>query len=228
MEENKQKKKREFRPPLSTAKKKPTPKLDSLFIPKRSKLESSKFSKDKSSLKNNNQKEEKIHHKQDQQVYTINGISINFPYKAYACQLNMMDKVANISIVLFFQITRALMAPIGENALLESPTGSGKSLSLLCSVLSWLSHQKLKTASKNGTISIGEFPDEISFKKETHSTVPKIYVCSRTHRQITQLVKELGSTSYRPKMAVLGSRNHLCLQNVALNAPDPNEKWYSS
>lgn len=67
---------------------------------------------------------------------------------------------------------------------------------------------------------------EVSLPKESLETpLPKIFICSRTHRQITQLVKELGSTSYRPKMAVLGSRNHLCLQSSALNSQDPNEKW---
>ncbi|KAG0216106.1 Fanconi anemia group J protein [Mortierella sp. GBA30] len=42
--------------------------------------------------------------------------------------------------------------------------------------------------------------------------LPKIYFGSRTHKQITQLVKELKSnTVYRPKMVVLGSRNHYCI-----------------
>lgn len=127
---------------------------------------------------------------------------------------------------LSLQITRALSAPTSENALLESPTGSGKSLSLLCSVLSWLHHQKSRKGAKCASLSTEELPQEILFKKELPPSVSKIYICSRTHRQITQLVKELGSTSYRPKMAVLGSRNHLCLQNAALNSADPNEKWY--
>lgn len=39
----------------------------------------------------------------------------------------------------------------------------------------------------------------------------KIYVASRTHAQIAQLVKELRSSPYRPSMVVLGSREQYCI-----------------
>ncbi|XP_070826529.1 Fanconi anemia group J protein [Chaetodon trifascialis] len=56
--------------------------------------------------------------------YTIGGVKINFPCKAYPSQLAMMNS-----------IIRGLNS--GQHCLLESPTGSGKSLALLCSALGW-------------------------------------------------------------------------------------------
>uniref|UniRef100_A0A3B4AQG3 Helicase ATP-binding domain-containing protein n=1 Tax=Periophthalmus magnuspinnatus TaxID=409849 RepID=A0A3B4AQG3_9GOBI len=56
--------------------------------------------------------------------YTIGGVKIHFPCKAYPSQLAMMNS-----------IMRGLNN--GQNCLLESPTGSGKSLALLCSTLGW-------------------------------------------------------------------------------------------
>ncbi|XP_028429071.1 Fanconi anemia group J protein isoform X2 [Perca flavescens] len=56
--------------------------------------------------------------------YTIGGVKINFPCKAYPSQLAMMNS-----------IVRGLN--YGNHCLLESPTGSGKSLALLCSALGW-------------------------------------------------------------------------------------------
>ncbi|KAG1951787.1 Fanconi anemia group J protein [Pimephales promelas] len=56
--------------------------------------------------------------------YTIGGVKINFPCKAYPSQLAMMNS-----------IIRGLNQ--GKHCLLESPTGSGKSLALLCSALAW-------------------------------------------------------------------------------------------
>lgn len=42
--------------------------------------------------------------------------------------------------------------------------------------------------------------------------VPNVIIyASRTHSQLTQVVKELKSSSYRPVMAVLGSRDQLCV-----------------
>ncbi|XP_047450348.1 Fanconi anemia group J protein [Mugil cephalus] len=56
--------------------------------------------------------------------YTIGGVKIYFPCKAYPSQLAMMNS-----------IIRGLNS--GQHCLLESPTGSGKSLALLCSSMAW-------------------------------------------------------------------------------------------
>ncbi|CAB1422446.1 unnamed protein product [Pleuronectes platessa] len=63
--------------------------------------------------------------------YTIGGVKINFPCKAYPSQLAMMNS-----------IVRGLN--YGNHCLLESPTGSGKSLALLCSALGWQRAQLAK------------------------------------------------------------------------------------
>ncbi|KAG8451681.1 hypothetical protein GDO86_003752 [Hymenochirus boettgeri] len=56
--------------------------------------------------------------------YTIGGVKILFPCRAYPSQLAMMNS-----------IMRGLNGK--QHCLLESPTGSGKSLALLCSALAW-------------------------------------------------------------------------------------------
>ncbi|KAI8880305.1 hypothetical protein K501DRAFT_191579 [Backusella circina FSU 941] len=51
-----------------------------------------------------------------------------------------------------------------------------------------------------------------NLKYETFNQIPRIFVGSRTHKQITQLVDELKeNTTYRPRMTVLASREHLCV-----------------
>ncbi|XP_034024865.1 LOW QUALITY PROTEIN: Fanconi anemia group J protein [Thalassophryne amazonica] len=63
--------------------------------------------------------------------YTIGGVKIHFPCKAYPSQLAMMNS-----------IVRGLNH--SQHCLLESPTGSGKSLALLCSALAWQRAQMAK------------------------------------------------------------------------------------
>ncbi|XP_056139365.1 Fanconi anemia group J protein [Lampris incognitus] len=67
--------------------------------------------------------------------YTIGGVKIQFPCKAYPSQLAMMNS-----------IIRGLNS--GQHCLLESPTGSGKSLALLCSALAWQRAQYAKLEQK--------------------------------------------------------------------------------
>lgn len=62
-------------------------------------------------------------------VLNLVGIPVEFPYKPYGSQLSYMSRVIST-------LDRAQRD--GHcHALLESPTGTGKSLSLLCSALAW-------------------------------------------------------------------------------------------
>lgn len=69
-------------------------------------------------------------------IYPIGGIQVEFPYQPYGSQLAFMCRVIST-------LDRAQRD--GHcHALLESPTGTGKSLSLLCSVIAWQQNHKLK------------------------------------------------------------------------------------
>ena len=112
--------------------------------------------------------------------YTIEGVEVDFPFEAYACQLKFME--SNI---------KALMG--STNAILESPTGTGKTLCLLCSTLAYQQHLRQK-----------------------EGRAFKIYYSSRTHAQLSQVIRELRGTAYHDEVrtAVLGSRDHLCVEPV--------------
>lgn len=42
-------------------------------------------------------------------------------------------------------------------------------------------------------------------------SVPQVYYASRTHSQLSQVIKELKASGYNPKMTILGSREQLCI-----------------
>jgi regulator of telomere elongation helicase 1 len=134
----------------------------------------------------------------------LRGVPIHFPFKPYKCQEDYMGKVLD-----------ALLR--SENALLESPTGTGKTLCLLCAALAWQREQarELRSEDKvlpeflnnNNNNNTNSFNNN---KKQPHR-VPTIIYASRTHSQLSQVVRELRSTRYRPKHAVLGSREQMCV-----------------
>lgn len=66
-----------------------------------------------------------------QHKFQTEGHTVYFPFPPYNCQVDFMSK-----------LIKALNT--GENALLESPTGTGKTLSLLCSSLAWLKANREK------------------------------------------------------------------------------------
>eukprot|EP00939_MAST-03C_sp_MAST-3C-sp1_P002617 g2617.t1 len=185
-------------------------------------------------------------------ILDIRGVHVNFPFVPYDCQVKYMTKVIE-----------ALQS--GEHALLESPTGTGKTLSLLCATLAWQRSQmalrELRSAMHaqgKGELaesarelydrlsdSVGSYskkegiiqtPDSFKIAGNTYSYAadnsrgkshaqesrsrtaplerPQIIYASRTHSQLSQVIKELKATIYRPRVALLGSRQQLCVHPV--------------
>ncbi|NXL36597.1 RTEL1 helicase, partial [Glaucidium brasilianum] len=110
------------------------------------------------------------------------------------------------------------------NGILESPTGTGKTLCLLCSTLAWREHFKDTISARkiaqrmNGVELFPERPVSSWGSVATdadiptyYTDIPKIIYASRTHSQLTQVINELKNTVYRPKVCVLGSREQLCI-----------------
>ncbi|XP_059753150.1 regulator of telomere elongation helicase 1 isoform X4 [Balaenoptera ricei] len=141
---------------------------------------------------------------------TLNGVTVDFPFQPYKCQEEYMSKVLE-----------CLQKKV--NGVLESPTGTGKTLCLLCSTLAWREHLRdavsarriaerasgelfldRALASWGNAVPEGDVP-------ACYADVPKIIYASRTHSQLTQAIRELRNTSYRPRVCVLGSREQLCI-----------------
>lgn len=114
----------------------------------------------------------------------INGLPIDFPHKPYPAQIASISKIITA-------------IENSECAIIESPTGTGKSLSILCSILAYIE-------------SLGS----------TRKTVPRVYICSRTHKQLDQLVEQLQKTRYKPKISVLASRKQYCIMPSLKNEAD--------
>ncbi|XP_031629001.1 regulator of telomere elongation helicase 1 homolog [Contarinia nasturtii] len=158
--------------------------------------------------------------------YAIGGIPILFPFEPYDVQRRYMEKVIEC-------LDRS------ANSVLESPTGTGKTLSLLCSTLGWVLEKKRqvqvtmdeqlnKVAAFNmehgiNTASlpqrrqyIDQFVDSLNAAGNSQTNamlgVPRVIYASRTHSQISQAMQELKRTGYNHmKAAVIGSRDQLCI-----------------
>ncbi|XP_057359155.1 regulator of telomere elongation helicase 1 isoform X2 [Manis pentadactyla] len=141
---------------------------------------------------------------------TLNGVTVDFPFQPYRCQEDYMAKVLE-----------CLQKKV--NGVLESPTGTGKTLCLLCTTLAWREHLRdAISAQKIAERAQGAlFPDGASSSwgnaasdgdgTACYMDIPKIIYASRTHSQLTQVISELRNTSYRPRVCVLGSREQLCI-----------------
>ncbi|PNY05673.1 fanconi anemia group J protein [Trifolium pratense] len=150
-------------------------------------------------------------------VYHIGGLAVEFPYQPYGSQFAFMGRVIST-------LNRAQKE--GHcHALLESPTGTGKSLSLLCSTLAWQQHYKPAPDPTADPLANGGgfLPDEVSLssasenpesevtnKKQKKKAVPTIYYASK----LLLKDKELGCSEFKNVHKV---KSHPSLQKGGCN-----------
>jgi len=140
----------------------------------------------------------------------IAGVSVDFPFEPYPVQLVYMEKVI-------------MALDAGENALLESPTGTGKTLCLLCAALGWRRAEaeriRAATSGPSGGPRGADWVDKLRAQVAQPAPdaqprrVPRVIYASRTHSQLQQVVRELRRTAHRPLVCLLGSREQMCVHH---------------
>ena len=124
----------------------------------------------------------------------ILGIEVYFPYEPYPNQKTYMEKV----------IEACKNKTIAG---LESPTGTGKTLCLLCASLAYLKYERERIIKERQN----NF-DVIDNNEKIRQ--PVIFYTSRTHAQLSNVIQELQKTCYRPRNAIISSRDQMCVNEL--------------
>ena len=124
----------------------------------------------------------------------LSGIEVFFPYEPYPNQKIYMEKV---------------IEACKKNTIagLESPTGTGKTLCLLCASLAYLRYERQRLIDeRNNNFDVVDKTEKIK--------QPVIYYTSRTHAQLANVIQELQKTCYRPRNAIISSREQMCVNEL--------------
>lgn len=113
---------------------------------------------------------------------TLDEVKVTFPYDATDNQILLMEELIK-------QLKQG-----DTNLLVQSATGTGKTLSLLCGTLSWLQEER-------------------RMERNLHT---QLIYCSRTHSQLRNVVEDFGKTKYCRSMSIitLGSREAMGLPKL--------------
>lgn len=120
----------------------------------------------------------------------VDGYDVWLPFeKPYNCQIDYVKKVLE-----------ALTS--GSHAMLESPTGTGKTISFLCAAVAFIKKaREIKNQENAASSPPGTFP-------APHT----IIYCTRTHNQIKQVIEEIKSKlPYKVSVQTLASKRNLCI-----------------
>lgn len=127
------------------------------------------------------------------------GIEVYFPYTPYENKKIYMKKV-----------NRSFSQKEAKEGL-ESPTGTGKILCLLCDYLAYLKYVREAKIQNNITYNNNnnnnEESDNIFEEKTKKRKLPVIFYILLTYDGRTNVIKELRKNCYRQGNAVLNSRN---------------------
>lgn len=95
-----------------------------------------------------------------------------------------------------------------KTIVLDSPTGTGKTLALLCAALNFISKPNEE--------------DEI-IRLLSKCNRQTVYYCSRTHTQLAQVISELKRNEHKYNAVVLGSRRMYCVNDKIKNIKSLDE-----
>eukprot|EP00928_Gymnodinium_smaydae_P038826 TRINITY_DN26684_c0_g1_i1.p1 TRINITY_DN26684_c0_g1~~TRINITY_DN26684_c0_g1_i1.p1 ORF type:complete len:1123 (-),score=213.67 TRINITY_DN26684_c0_g1_i1:504-3872(-) len=111
-------------------------------------------------------------------AFVVSGVHVRFPFaEILPPQRDVITNTVNAALR-------------GRHVLIESPTGTGKTIALLCAALAAQHHLA-----------------------ERFSAAPRIVFCTRTHHQIKQVVREARLSPYRPWLQIVGGRDQgLCTE----------------
>ncbi|KAL0237174.1 hypothetical protein PCE1_000571 [Barthelona sp. PCE] len=131
---------------------------------------------------------------------TVGQVVVEFPFKPYPQQEEFIQSLVT-------GVSR------GHHVALESPTGTGKTLCVLSSLLAVQDSLARRD-------NIPRRVDKVDSSVYNHKIPVKIVFAARTHTQLDQTIKELSKLPYSPSVCVLASKKRMCINS---NVPKRSE-----